>query len=162
MKEFKITKNLTVICDDERTRYGFRHVARLLRDGQELAKDKCCYYNRSWESYEFESVLERLQRGRAMQVLTAPESSIFKSKIKNAFKKADAKKANKQFGTIAAIAAMGDIMAKDQAGANDWKARMLKAGLQSSGLIMPEDWESLPEDVKTARLDAVINQLIAK
>lgn len=60
MNSFKITNHLTAVCESEKTRYGFRHVAHLLRDGYEIGDAKCCYYNRTWESFQFQSVLERL------------------------------------------------------------------------------------------------------
>ena len=62
--------------------------------------------------------------------------------------------------SVAMVALMGNIIhAGDQKAANDWKARMLKAGLENQGLIMPDDWDQLPEDEKTRRLDAVIGEL---
>jgi hypothetical protein len=50
-------------------------------------------------------------------------------------------------------------MCQDKKEQNDWKARMLKAGLGNAGLQMPEDWESLDEQTKEARLNAVISVL---
>lgn len=57
MRTFKLDEQYTVVCRDEGTRYGFRHLASLMRGGYEIAKGKMCYYNRSWESFEFESVI---------------------------------------------------------------------------------------------------------
>jgi len=51
------------------------------------------------------------------------------------------------------------MFGKTQKESNDWKARMLKAGLENKGLIMPEDWDTLSENDKEARLNAVINCL---
>lgn len=63
--------------------------------------------------------------------------------------------------TIGIIAMMGDIFHKgDRKAGNDWKARMLKAGLEGRGLIMPSDWETLSEEEKQSRLDGAINELI--
>lgn len=50
-------------CTFERTRYGFRHLCILIYydlngdiiDGS--AHDKCCYYNRTWESYPYRTVM---------------------------------------------------------------------------------------------------------
>lgn len=61
--------------------------------------------------------------------------------------------------TVGSIAAMGSIFCEDKKGANDWKKRMLKAGLDGRGLIMPEDWDQLTEDEKERRLDGAINAL---
>ena len=36
---------------------------------------------------------------------------------------------------------------------------MLKAGLESKGLVMPEGWDQLDEESKQSRLDQVIDQL---
>lgn len=63
--------------------------------------------------------------------------------------------------TIGLVALMGDIFhAGDRKAGNDWKARMLKAGLEGRGLIMPDNWETLSEEDKQARLDGAINELI--
>jgi len=61
--------------------------------------------------------------------------------------------------TVAMVAALGSVLCQDQKSANDWKARMLKAGLEGSGLIMPEDWDGLSEDEKERRLDGAIGEL---
>jgi len=57
MRIFTLSKNYSVVCQSEKTRNGFRHVATLLKGGQEIARAKCTYLNRTWECYEFESVL---------------------------------------------------------------------------------------------------------
>jgi hypothetical protein len=63
MKIFELGNKYQAVCVSEGTRYGFRHVATLLHNGREIAKTKCCYYNRTWESFEFESVLRKLIEG---------------------------------------------------------------------------------------------------
>lgn len=59
---FQVEGDLSVLCQCEDTRSGFRHVARVLRGGSEVSRKpvKICYYNRTWESFEFESVLHLL------------------------------------------------------------------------------------------------------
>lgn len=61
--------------------------------------------------------------------------------------------------TIAMVAKMGEIFGTNQKEKNDWKARMLKAGLENKGLIMPDDWNTLSEDEKEKRLNRAIEQL---
>lgn len=61
-----------------------------------------------------------------------------------------------RFKTVAMVAMMGEIFGQTKKEKNDWKARMLKAGLGSSGLEMPEDWDTLSEDEKERRLNGVI------
>ena len=61
--------------------------------------------------------------------------------------------------SIAMVAALGDVFGKTTKDKNDWKTRMLKAGLEGRGLIMPDDWDKLDEDTKQARLDGALGQL---
>jgi len=57
---FKINENMEIVCDSVGTRYGFRHDARLFVDGCDVEKAKCCYYNRTWERFPFETVVLKL------------------------------------------------------------------------------------------------------
>ena len=55
---FKVNETTEILCESAGTRYGFRHDARLFIDGNETAdKAKCCYYNRTWERFPFETVI---------------------------------------------------------------------------------------------------------
>lgn len=58
------------------------------------------------------------------------------------------------------VASLGAIFGGNQKESNDWKARMLKAGMP--GLDMPDDWDSLSEDEKQTRLNLVIKEMGAK
>lgn len=64
--------------------------------------------------------------------------------------------------SIAAIAMMGEIFGTTKKEKNHWKARMIKAGMENRGLIMPDDWDSLSEDEKEKRLNGVIAVLTEK
>ena len=55
---FYLDDNFKVVCESQNTAYGFRHVSSLKRVGHEVAKSKACYYNRTWESYTYQSVLK--------------------------------------------------------------------------------------------------------
>jgi len=57
------------------------------------------------------------------------------------------------------IARLGDVFGQNKKESNDWKLRILKAGLEQRGLDIPEYWDRLSEDEKTKRLDAVISLL---
>lgn len=57
MKIFKLSKNIDIVCQSENTRYGFRHLATMLQNGYEIASAKACYYNRTWECYQYQTVL---------------------------------------------------------------------------------------------------------
>ena len=60
MRIFNLNKAYNVVCNSESTYYGFRHLATLHKNGFSIAKAKVCYYNRTWECFEFESVLIKI------------------------------------------------------------------------------------------------------
>ena len=154
MQTFKINKRLEARCEYYETRYSWGHKGWLYRDGETIGYKKITYYNRTWECYQFESLLQCLAGEKS---LTDKERVAFKKKIANNWRVEDEKKTSRQFGAIAAIALMGDVLGGNQKESNDWKARMLKAGLP--GLDIPRDWGTLSEDEKSKRLDAVITNL---
>jgi hypothetical protein len=155
MKTFNITKDLQAICNSERTRYGFRHLAELQYKGNEIATAKRCYYNRTWERYEFQSVLESLI-DNAKDSLTTRQLNHVKKYIVNGDRVEDDLKPLK---SISALASLGDIFGATQKDRNDFKTRILKAGLEGKGLIMPEGWDDLTEAEKEARLNGAISAL---
>jgi len=60
MRIFNLNKVYNIVCNSEGTRNGFRHIAVLHRNGFEIARAKVCYLNRTWECFEFESVLIKI------------------------------------------------------------------------------------------------------
>jgi hypothetical protein len=60
MRAFKLNEEYLVVCENQGTRYGFRHIAVLLHNGNEIDRHKVSYYNRTWERYEFETVMKGL------------------------------------------------------------------------------------------------------
>ena len=46
-------------CYGQDTNYGFRHVAFLDKGYYEEQLAKACYYNRTWESFQYETVLSK-------------------------------------------------------------------------------------------------------
>ena len=61
------------------------------------------------------------------------------------------------FKSVAMVAAIGNVLCDNKKDKNDWKLRMLKAGLENKGLSVPEDWDTLTESEKEKRLDGVIS-----
>jgi len=152
MKTFKINKELEIVCEYKNTRRAFKHEATLLRNGNEIDNTKICYSNRTWESYEYQSVLNKLIDKTTE--LTDKEKKSSMKFIKNY------QEGNEDFNTIKTIATLGEIFHKgNQKAINDWKAKMIKAGLGNRGLIMPEDWSTLSEDEKERRLNGAISVL---
>lgn len=61
--------------------------------------------------------------------------------------------------TIGLIAGLGDLFSSTPEESNTWKKRMLNAGLAGQGLEFPEDFDKLPEEEKTRRLNGAIAEL---
>lgn len=147
MKIFKINEKIEIVCTSESTRSGFRHLAMLFVDGQEHTKGKCVYYNRTWERFAYQSVLfEVVKKAKLSDV----DSKVCKEFIEN-YKESDT-----VFKSTMMVAKLGNIFCDTKKDKNDWKKRMMKAGLESSGLQFPDDWDKLSEDDKEARLDGII------
>jgi len=140
----------SVCCWSEKTRYGFRHLATLTKSGLDVCRDKACYYNRTWECYEYHSVIHGVLKkyfgdeGAKKYIAVAdgkPDPSL------------------ESFKTVSAVAMLGEIFGTTQKEKNDWKKRMLK---HLPGLDFPENFDGLPEAEKSARLDKVIKVLKGK
>lgn len=149
-RSFSITPFISAVCRTQDTRYGFRHLCTLSVTGMEVGRSKSCYYNRTWEAFEYQTVIRQAIEG----------SSLSKTDSETALKWCESYRPGNPFlGSVAAVAALGSILGGTQKEANDWKSRMLKAGLSNSGLEMPDDWASLSEDEKQKRLDGAISVL---
>jgi hypothetical protein len=150
-RAFKINNRITIVARSGDARDGFNHFATLYIDGQEVETAKVHYINRTWESYEFQSVMEKLvEKSTAL-------SDTDKQLAKSFLAKDNTDWSN--FKTTGMIASLGDVFGQTTKEKNDWKARMIKAGLGNKGLDMPEDWDTLDEKTKEKRLNMVIKQL---
>src|SRR3990167_2143506 len=154
MRIFKVNRKIEIVCDWHKSRIAFKHTATLLYNGTELETVKICYQNRTWESYEYESVLEKLVEEN--KTLSDREKKIVWKFIKN---EGRVKEDCAGLNAVAMVAKLGEEFGSTQKEKNDWKERMLRVGLENKGLIMPEDWDSLDEDTKQARLDGAIGAI---
>jgi len=153
-KEFKVDDHISIVARYGDSRDGFNHFASLYIDGQEVGKAKVHYINRTWESYDYQSVMDKLVRGN--HSLTPEQKAKTLTLINKGWSDKAREEAESQFKMVAGIAKLGDVFGKDQKEKNDWKARMIKAGLGNKGLEMPENWDKLDEETKEARLNSVI------
>lgn len=142
-KLFQVTKDMTVVCNSSKTRNGFKHTCTLFMNGQERASAKINYLNRTWERYDFESTLRKLADS-----LDGDLKGVLIDYVEN-YQENDS-----MLRSTAMVASMGEIFGQTKKEKNDWKARMLKAGLPE--LDIPDDWDSLSEDEKEKRLNKVI------
>lgn len=154
MKNFTINKNLYIHCEYKKTRNGFKHEATLIQDNyKQIAFTKVCYLNRTWESFEYKSVIQKLLSSLSEEILTKRKAKNFLLRNSGNNKK----QVKKDFGLIIGIAKMGAIMTNDLKETNNFQTRILSAGLP--GLIIPEDWNKLPEEEKQKKLTNVLNEL---
>lgn len=163
MEIFTITPNITIACEYRKTRTAFKHEAALIIDGSEKERVKICYQNRTWEQYTYQSVIHKLLE--KSHILTKEQANGIKAYMDgtDGYNGAGVKRDIRGLGLMGTIASFGSIIhADNKKAANDWKVRMLKAGLQNCGLVMPEDWDNLSEDEKERRLNGAINQITPK
>lgn len=133
-----------VICKTNRTRSGFNHVATLYVDGQSEGTAKCVYYNRTWESYQYESVLQKLFT--TTKRLTDTEKKEAMQYVETY------KEDGGMLRMCSMVAAMGEVMQPDNSSA--WKKRFLS---MCPGIEFPADFDQLSEEEKQRRLDGAIN-----
>ena len=157
MQTFKITNELQAVCGSQKTRNGFKHTAALIKNGQEITNTKISYLNRTWESYKYESVLQKLLE-KSKPFLTPDEITAFKTAIA-----AGGRRGAAQNKSAAWAASLGDALYSDKMGGNlkarnDWKIKMINARF-GKGLILPDDWDKLDEKIKQARLDNALEIL---
>ena len=146
---FKVAKGVQISARFEDTRSGFRHIAILYVDGQEVDRTKVTYQNRTWEAYEFESVMRKLLE--KTDVVTENQ----KKKFLETRKEQESEKVEQKFKSVANVARLGDVFADTKKEKNAWKKRMLKAGHPE--LSFPDDWDTLNEEEKEERLNKVIS-----
>lgn len=57
-KIFTYDKDLYVVCYSEnRGRSGFNHIGKIFYKNKLVCTDKIKYYNRTWEAWEYQSIL---------------------------------------------------------------------------------------------------------
>lgn len=150
MRTFRISKKISIVADASSTRNGFKHTATLMINGRGVDSTKVNYLNRTWERFEFQTVMKRL---------IEKTNSLNKLEKKLASKWLDGDRTDwTDMKMTGMIAGLGDIMTSNKKEANAWKKRMLNAGLGSKGLIMPEGFDKLSQKVQQKRLDKVIKE----
>lgn len=50
--------NVKFVCNTWETRYSWGHQADLYIDDEKINTSKCTYYNRTWESYQYQSIMK--------------------------------------------------------------------------------------------------------
>ncbi len=142
MKTFELDKDYSIVCQWKKTRNGFKHTAAIFKEGLIAFKTKVCYLNRTWESYEYQTVLHKAIR------------KYFKKPFAEAYIKQldEQDHADPHLKAVGMVMAFGDLLCETQKEKNDWKKRMVST---VPGIDIPEDFDRLPEEEKAKRLDGV-------
>jgi hypothetical protein len=150
-RAFKVNDKVTIVARQGDARDGFNHFATLYVDGVERETVKVHYINRTWESYEFQSVMQKLVDKTT--ALTPADKQLAKSYLEKDHTDWSGLR------TVGMIAQLGEVFGQTTKEKNDWKERMLKAGLRGKGLEMPDDWGTLDEKEKERILNLIIKEL---
>ena len=77
MRKIKGNDNLELFAEHYSTRYSWGHKAKAYYNNKLIAETKIRYYNRTWERYQFEtilySLLEKIKKNKKNNI---PESDI--------------------------------------------------------------------------------------
>jgi hypothetical protein len=148
MKEFRLNKQFKILCKFEKTRSGFKHVAVVMQNGCSVRKTKCCYLNRTWESYEYESVIHQAINLHFDKKTAARYIKAIDKKVRGI--------EEKRFDPVKMVCAMGEILNTTPEDKNNWKKRMLGT---IPGIEFPEGFDELPEEEKQRRLNGALEVL---
>jgi hypothetical protein len=161
MKSYEFGNGYKVICRSENTRYGFRHLCELTKDCNIIAKTKACYYNRTWECYEFQSVIHSAinaafdNRTRTQQKKGQEINPLVKQYCDEIDARARGIEA-KRFNPVKMVCAFGALLTSTPEEQANWDKRMLST---VPGVEFPDDFDSLPVEEKQKRLNAALKVL---
>ena len=143
-----------VICNYQKTRNGFKHTA-VIRDERynSICETKCCYLNRTWESYEYQSVIHKaigIAFGAIGKRKNTPDQIAL---IKQYCEEIDARARGieaKRFDPVKMAVAFGSILCETPEEKAKWDKRMLST---VPGVDFPDDFDDLPVEERQRRLD---------
>lgn len=149
MKVFRLNKEFSISCFFKKTRGGFKHVAILLENGHDVLETKCCYLNRTWESYEYQSVAHK-----AIDMYFKDKK--LATRYKKAMDKRERGEFDKRYKPVKMVAALGDILCNTTEEKANWKKRMIGT---IPGIEFPDDFDNLPAEEKERRLNKALEVL---
>jgi hypothetical protein len=153
MTTFKVNDQLSIECKCNNTRNGFCHRATLHGWKEDLST-YVSYLNRTWESYDYETVLRQLLTKMEKKKIVTHDQSL---NLIVAWGKDPNLNGMGALKSLGMAMAMGEILAGDKKEDKiAWKKRMAKAG----GLDVPEDFDDLPIEEKERRLNGVQDMLL--
>lgn len=128
----------TVTCWVYDSPYSWGHYAELRRGDSYVDESKYTYYNRTWETYKYQSIIHGLLVKHGLRELIPLANGIGTGNVKKELKK------------MGALATMAGLI-----GTVDTQLKVL----ESYGLTKPGDWDDLTKEEKKARVDSAISVL---
>lgn len=155
MKCYEFGGKYQVICNFKKTRNGFKHTA-VIRDERynSICETKCCYLNRTWEAYEYQSVIHKAIGMTFGAIGKRKNTEEQNALIKQYCEEIDARargEETKRFDPVKAICAVGALLTDTPEERAKWDKRMLST---VPGIDFPENFDSLPVEEQQKRLDA--------
>lgn len=144
MKTFNINPEISITCEYKDTRSGFKHTAKLYTNGHYTTEVKVCYINRTWEAFEFDTVLDKLAKKANLPII----SDFVKNRTRDS--------GTNLLKTVSNIAMLGSLLFDNEKDQNKFKANILKRAVNAD---FPDDFESLTEAEKSKRLNDAIESL---
>lgn len=86
--------------------------------------------------------------------LSKDEKTAMLDKIKNNWREIEEQEQNDKMGFLGAFMKLANITSETLEQKNETKLKMLKATM-GEGLIIPNDWDELSEEIKEQRLDKI-------
>ena len=148
---FQLDDQYTIICEWKKTRIAFKHVATLVRNGAQIDETKICYQNRTWESYEYESVIEKLLDHNFKGAEKAKYEAIAKARGLG--------KVEESFKPVKTLVALANLFGTTEPERNALKKRALST---VPGIDFPDDFDKLPAEEQKHRLDGAAKLLTTK
>jgi len=149
MTSYKFGKGYQVVCEWKKTRNGFKHEAVLLDNGYERCKTKVCYLNRTWEKFEYQTVINQTINHYFKDERQA-------KKYKKIIEKKAIGNIDKKFGMVKMVASIGNILCNSDQDKAAWKKKMIGT---MPGINFPDDFDKLDVNERNKRLDNVIKEL---
>ena len=143
-KDFVLDDHYTMECTYWETPWSWGHYAILYKDGQAVADEKAIYYNRTWESYTYQSVIHSVLNRAGLKDLKAKADEIGDGRVK------------RDLQSMGSMVALAGLLQPD----NESNAKMGALEAITGGAVSrPDDWDTLPEEEKSRRLTGALDRL---
>lgn len=148
-KTVQLSEKYSVRLSYVKTNYGFKHEAVAMEDWRVLGKTKAIYYNRTWECYEYQTVI--CQAIKAF--IPSPEKEVLHEHFSTITRLPGEGKSF--LDSVCAMAKAFEVIAGDD---KETTAKFQKKFLEKvPGIDFPEGFDELPLEERERRLKGAID-----